>query len=294
VISSLAEANLLEPVADAIGRHVLDASVIFASSTPVRLVEPATPPIGCGRLWAYSRDERPWSGQAPPAVWYRFCNVRRGRHPIDHLAHYRGWIYADGHAGCDAHGHSVSFREIACMEQVRREFLAIQDSHHAALTAEATDRITQILAAEAPLYGTTPNHRAEHRQRSIAPLIDDLEVWLAMQLTAVPTKSAVAAAIRFALVRLARLRPYLEDGRLDLTNIAREYTSHADFGEDSFWTVSTASAGAATAVICTLIETARINDVDPFGWLAAISELLSSSGSASLDELLPWQWKPSQ
>ncbi len=57
---------LLEPLADAIGRHVLSAEAIFADDTPVSMLAPGSGKTQTARLWTYARDERPWGGGAPP------------------------------------------------------------------------------------------------------------------------------------------------------------------------------------------------------------------------------------
>jgi hypothetical protein len=100
---------LLEPLADAIGRHVLAGQAIFADDTPVQMLTPRCPAGDCpqsprggagktatARLWAYGRDERPRGSSVPPASWYRFSPDRKGQHPKDHLVGYRGWMHADG------------------------------------------------------------------------------------------------------------------------------------------------------------------------------------------------------
>ena len=70
---------LLEPLADAIGRHVRRGGAIFADDTPVAMLAPGTGKTRTARLWTYVRDERPWAGEAPPAVWYRFSGDRKGQ-----------------------------------------------------------------------------------------------------------------------------------------------------------------------------------------------------------------------
>ena len=90
---------LLEPLADAIGRHVLSAEAIFADDTPISMLAPGTGKTHTARLWTQPRDEGPWGGGASPAAWYRFSGDRTGQHPKDHLGRYRGWMRADGYAG---------------------------------------------------------------------------------------------------------------------------------------------------------------------------------------------------
>ncbi|PWK54897.1 transposase [Roseicyclus mahoneyensis] len=110
---------LLEPLADAIGRHVLSAEAIFADDTPVRMLAPGTGKTQTARLWTYARDERPWGGTAAPAAWFKFSGDRKGQHPKDHLARFRGWMHADGYAGFEDLYRTGAIREVACMAPSR-------------------------------------------------------------------------------------------------------------------------------------------------------------------------------
>lgn len=209
-------AALLEPLADAIGRHVLAAEAIFADDTPVQMLAPGTGKTRTARLWTYARDERPWGGNAPPAAYYRFSGDRKGQNPKDHLSRFRDWMPADGYAGFEDLYRSGAIREVACMAHVRRKFVDIHRSQGSPIAQEAITRIAQLYAVEKEARGLPPDRRAELRHAQAAPVFDDLEVWLAMQLTRISGKSPLAAAIRYALTRMERMRPYLDHGILEL------------------------------------------------------------------------------
>ena len=151
---------LLEPLADAIGRHVLSAEAIFADDTPVRMLAPGTGKTQTARLWTYARDERPWAGTAPPAAWYRFSGDRKGQHPKDHLARFRGWMHADGYAGFEDLYRSGAIREVACMAHVRRKFVDIHRSQGSPIAEEAIGRIAQLYAVEKQAKGSPSERRA--------------------------------------------------------------------------------------------------------------------------------------
>ena len=146
---------LLEPLADAIGRNVLAAEAIFADDTPVRMLAPGTGKTQTAQLWTYARDERPWSGAAPPAVWYRFLGDRKGQHPKDHLARFRGWMHADGYAGFEDLYRGGAIREVACMAHVRRKFVDILRSQGSPIAEEAIQRIAQLYAVEKQARGSS-------------------------------------------------------------------------------------------------------------------------------------------
>ena len=90
---------LLEPLAERIGHLVRDGKTLFADDTPVKMQVPGLKRTKTARVWTYVRDERTWSGPAPPCVWYRFTIDRKGAHPVDHLDGYKGVVHADGYAG---------------------------------------------------------------------------------------------------------------------------------------------------------------------------------------------------
>lgn len=94
-------------------------------------------PFHPGRL---GRDERPWGGDSPPAAWYRFSDDRKGQHPKDHLARFRGWMHADSYAGLNDLYRSGAIHEVACMAHVRRKFVDIHRSRGSPIAEEALGR----------------------------------------------------------------------------------------------------------------------------------------------------------
>ena len=91
-------AALLAPLADAVKQHVLSGDAIFADDTVVNVMAPGKGKTATGRLWSYSRDERSFSGEAAPAVWYQFSPDREA-YIKKHLADYKGFMHADGYGG---------------------------------------------------------------------------------------------------------------------------------------------------------------------------------------------------
>lgn len=286
-------AALLEPLADAIGRHVLAGKAIFADDTPVSMLAPGTGRTQTARLWTYAREERPWGSNAPPAAWYRFSGDRKGRHPQDHLSGFRGWMHADGYAGFEGLYRSGEIREVACMAHIRRKFVDVHKSQGSIIAEEAIRRIAQLYAVEAEARGSPPDQRVEIRQAKARQIFDDLEVWLGTQLTVISGKSPLAAAIRYALTRMPRLRPYLDHGIIEFDNNPAERAMRAiDLGRKNYLFVGSQTGGKAAAVAYTLIETAKLNDVDPQAWLADTIARIPDHKITKIDDLLPWQWRP--
>jgi transposase len=282
---------LLAPLADAIGRHVLAAGAIFADDTPIRMLAPGTGKTRTARLWTYARDERPWGGPAAPAAWYRFSADRKGEHPKDHLARFRGFMHADGYAGFDELYRSGAIREVACMAHVRRKFVDVHRAQASPIAEEAIQRIARLYAAEKQARGSPPERRVALRQATAAPVFHDLEAWLREQLARISGKSPLAAAIRYALARMERMRPYLDNGTLELDNNTAERGMRAiALGRKNHLFVGSEAGGKAAAIAYTLIDTAKLNDVDPEAWLADTIARTPDYKITKVDKLLPWNW----
>ena len=228
-------AALLEPLAGAIQRHVLSGAAIFADDTPVNMLSPGAGKTKTARLWAYVRDERPWKGDAPPAAFYRFSRDRKGEQPTEHLKDYKGWMHADGYSGFNDLYRSGRVREVACMAHARRKFVDVFKSQGSAIAEEAIKRIAALYGIEKEARGQSPEDRAAIRQEKAKPLFDELEAWLGSQLPKISGKSELAKAIRYALTRMKKMRPYLDHGILELdTDVVEQPFSQPVLGFGGF------------------------------------------------------------
>jgi transposase len=119
-----------------------------------------------------------------------------------------------------------------------------------------------------------------------------MKPWLQTELARIPGRGALAEAIRYALARWDELSRFLDDGRIDLDNnpverairpIALGRKNHLFAGSDG--------GGVRWATVCSLVATAKLNDVEPFGYLKDVLERMTNGHPMSrLDELLPWNW----
>jgi transposase len=284
-------AALLEPLADAIGRHVRAGPAIFVDDTPLKMQAPGTGKCKTGRIWTYARDERPWNGQAPPAAWYKFSVDRKGMHPADHLAVYKGWVHADGYSGFNELYRSGDIREVACLAHIRRKFVDVFQSEGSVIAEEAIKRIAGLYGVEKQARGQSPEERVRLRQESARPIFDDLEAWLQAQLPKISGKSELAKAIRYALVRMKKLRPYLDEGFLEADNNAAERAMKpVALGRKNWLFAGSEGGGKAAAIAFTLIETAKLNGVNPQAWLTDVLSRIAEHKITRLDELLPWRY----
>ncbi|MES0404102.1 MAG: IS66 family transposase, partial [Hyphomicrobium sp.] len=216
---------------------------------------------------------------------------RKGRWPKDHLKNFHGWLHADGYAGFEELYRTGSIKEVACLAHIRRKFFDIHTAQGSGIAKEALERIAELYTIEASIRGDPPDKRRAARQKHATPLIDDLEAWLQAQLTQISGKSVLASAIRYGVTRLKRLRPYLEDGRLSIDNNAAERGMRAiAVGRKNYLFMGSDNGGKSAAVAYTLIETAKLNGVDPQAWLTDTLARIADHKINRIDQLLPWRY----
>ena len=232
--------------------------------------------------------------QAPPAAWYRFTVDRKGAHPASHLSGYKGWIHADGYASFKELYRSGGISEVACLAHIRRKFTDIFQAEGSTIAEETIRRIAGLYGVEKEARGLVPEERVEIRQARAEPIFDDLEAWLHAQLPKFSGKSELAKAIRYALTRMKKLRPYLAHRFLEAdNNCAERSMKPVALGRKNFLFVGSEGGGKSAAIAYTLVETAKLNGVDPQAWLTDILSRIADHKITRIDELLPWRYAAS-
>jgi transposase len=289
-----AAAATLMPLVETIRSHVLAAERIHADDTTVPVLAKGKTRIG--RLWTYVRDDRPFGGPDPPAAIFFYSPDRGGKHPEEHLATYAGLMQADAYAGFNrlygAGRKPGPIIEAACWAHARRQFFDLARLAKAPIAIEAIERIDALFAIEREINGLTPHERLAVRHERSRPLVVALEAWLREQRARLSRQSKVAQAIAYSLTRWAALTRFLDDGRLCMSNNAAERGIRpVAVGRKNWIFAGSDEGGRRAAAIYTLIETAKLNDVDPQAWLADILARLQDHPAKRIDELLPWNWK---
>jgi len=281
----------LAPLVEAIGAHVMGAGKVHGDDTPVRVLAPGTGKTRTGRLWVYVRDERPFAGSAAPAVLYRYSEDRKGEHPRQHLAAFRGTLQADGYAGFNELYRAGECIEVACWAHVRRKFFDIHAANGAPLAREALERIGVLYGVEREARGKPPEERRSLRQSRAGPLLDELKAWFEAVLPELSGKSELAGALRYALTRWTALTRYRDDGHLEIdNNIAERAIRGVALGRKNWLFAGSDAGGERAAAIYTLIETCKLNEIDPRAWLSHVLARTATHPAKRIDELLPWHW----
>ena len=288
-------AKLCTPLQDHILKQIKQSQALFADDTTIRL-QPGKGSKGkscvTARLWAYARDDSGYGSDNPPAVAFQFTTDRKGEHPVSHLKDYKGWVHADGYSGFNCLWTDGERREQACLAHVRRKFSDLVSSQQSVVGAEAVERIAKLYAIEKRIKGLPPDQRVQVRQAEAKQILDDLEAWLEGQQARVSGKTPLAAAIRYALNRLPKIRPYLDNGFLEIDNNTVERCIRPiGLGRKNYLFVGSIAGGQAAALFYTLIGTAKLNDVCPRAYLTWLFETIAGHSVNDIEALTPWAFK---
>ena len=214
--------RVLAPLVEAMRRYVLNTDKLHGDDIPVPVLAPGNGKTKTARLWTYVRDDRPAGGSAAPAVWFAYSPDRKGDHPQQHLSGFRGTLQADAYAGFNRLYETGQVQEAACWAHVRRKFFDLHQAHASPIAAEALARIGQLYGIEREIRGRSPDERWQVRQSRSRPLLESMREWLQATLAKLSKKSAVTAAIQYALGRWSALLRFSENGRLEIDNNAAE------------------------------------------------------------------------
>jgi transposase len=290
----------LTPLYDLIVSTVLSSAKIFADDTTLAVLDPGRGRTKTGRLWCYAVDDRAWDGPGHPAVAYFYSEDRKSERPAGHLAGFQGVLQVDGYAGFkrlagDRTDGSVTLA--FCWAHMRRPFYEFFTSTKSPLAAEVLGRIRELYAIEAEIRGHPAEYRKTVRQERSRPIVDALHTWLHNHAGRVSAASDLAKAIRYAIRHWPGLVVFLDDGRVEMdTNVVeRAIRPNALTRKNALFAGSDGGA-QHWAMAMTLIQTAKLNAVDPMAWLTDVLERVVSGQTKTQDlhTLLPWNWKAIQ
>jgi transposase len=283
---------LLDPLVAALGRYVLAAQKVHADDTPVKVLAPGRGKTKTGRLWVYVRDDRPAGNKAAPAAWFRYSPDRKGEWPQAHLAKYAGILQADAYGGWTNLYDSGRVTEAACWAHARRPWWDLYLStgrNEDSIAAQALRRIRELYKIEEEIRGQSPEVRCEQRQARAGPLLKDLHAWFGAILARVSTKSELAQAARYSLVRWKALTRYVDDGSIEIDNNAAERALRGvGLGRNNYLFMGSDGGGERAASMYSLVETAKLNGLDPEAYLREVFDRIAEHPVNRIEDLLPW------
>ncbi|MDM0054016.1 IS66 family transposase [Variovorax sp. J22R115] len=294
----------LEPLYEAHRRFILSCRVLHVDETPVPLLDPGSGKTKKAYVWAWARSHH----DPHPGVIYEFCLGRGSQYPMTFLAGkgppcpeppWNGTLITDQYAGYNAVLDAKVYpqrRSAACAAHARRYFeeLSRGGNSASAVATEALQRWARIYRAEAAFAEMDHDNRRHARQQLSKPLWDEFEVWLKLQRTQVIDGSKIAGAIDYSLNAWKALTLHLDDGTVVIdNNLVERQIKPWKLGAKNWLFVGSELAGQRAAVVMSLVQSAKLNGLDPWAYLRDVLARIHAHPSHRLDELLPHRWRPS-
>lgn len=279
----------LQPLFNLLQDHLLDAPFIHMDETRVQVLkEPGRDPSAQSYMWVRTAG--------PPGrkiVLYDYHTSREARVPERLLEGYRGYLMTDGYAGYNSVSKKDGIEHLACWAHARRGFVeakAVQAKGKAGKADEMLALIRKLYKVEADHRQSTDAERLKARQVHSVPVLTEIRAWLDKNLPVVLPSHKLGQALAYMDNQWPRLVRYVERGDLPIDNNPVENSIRPFVVGRKAWLFSDTQAGAhASAIIYSLVETAKGCGLEPYSWLLHVLNHLPLAKTAdAYEKLLPW------
>jgi len=292
----IAGAGWLEHIYKRMQTQMLQHDILHADETSVQVLkEDGRPAQSQSYMWLYRTGR-----DGPPMVLYDYQTTRASSHPRAFLKEFKGYLHVDGYAGydnmpgvvlagCWAHARRKFHEALSLLEPAERKKLGAP----AATGLNFCDRLFEV---ERDLRDVTPEERKAGGEARSKPILEEFRTWLDDHSVKVLSKTQLGSAIRYCLKQWSKLTTFLTDGRLELDNNRSERSIKPFVIGRKNWLFSNTPRGArSSAVIYSIVETAKENGIDPLVYLCLLFDKLPNidrQKAESLDTLMPWADTP--
>lgn len=290
----------LAPVVDRLAEHLRSSTKLFMDETTAPVLDPGRGRTKTGYLWALARDDRAWGGDDPPGVVYFYAPDRRGENAEKFLTGFDGTLQIDGYTGYNrltkpSRKGGDPITVAYCWAHARRKLKEVFDRDGSEIAAEGLRQIAEIYAIEKDIRGTSPGQRLSARQARSAPLVAAFGEWLQAQRLRISAKSRLGEKLAYIHNHWNGLQTFLTDGRVEIdSNNVENLVRPIALNRKNALFAGHDEGGRAWGRIASLIETCKINGVEPFAYLKSTLEAIAAGHPKNrIDDLLPWNFKPS-
>ena len=282
----------LRPVFDALVADLKRSTKLFMDETRAPVLDPGKRKTKTGYFWALARDDRPWDGDDPPGVAFTYAPGRSGQYADDILKGFSGILQVDGYAGYNRllKRADQTIALAYCWAHARRKLHEVAQNSTAPIAEEGLKQIAALYRIEADIRGQSPEARVAARREHSAPKIAAFETWLTKHRARASSKSPLGEALKYIAKYWNGLTLFLTDGRIEIDSNPVERTIRPIALNRKNALFAGHDVGAENwGVIASLIETCKMNSVDPNAYLTAtLSAIVNGHKQSQIDDLLPW------
>jgi transposase len=284
-------ADILRPIVDAMKPDLFLSPKIHTDDTVIPVLEEGRDTTKEGRLWNYI-------GCDPPCVIYDYSPNRQQKWAEEFLKGYKGYLQADAYTGYDKIYANYDIVEVACQAHARRKFFEITQANKKiskskeGLAVTALSYIGKLYKIEAKINNLTPLAKKAVRKREANSILKEYKKWLLEKNRVVLPKSPLGQAISYTLNNWVALTRYLGDGILSIdNNQAERLIRPITVGRGNWTFAGSDRGGKAAAIIYSLIETCKLNKINPYEYLVDILTRIPNTLSRDIKSLLPYNWQ---
>lgn len=284
----------LKFIYDRMREHLLKRDILHADETTLQVLhEPGRPATSTSYMWLFRTGR-----DGPHIILYNYQTSRSGKHPRNFLEGFTGYLSSDGYAG---YNDMPGIINVGCFAHARRNFadalkaMPPKKDDKITTTEEGLAFCNNLYSIEKTLEDATPEERYSVRMEKSRPILDDFKAWIKYQASRVMPKSALGKAIIYCKNQMNKLESYLLDGRLEIDNNRAERSIKPFVMGRKAWLFSNTPKGAnSSAVIYSVVESAKENGLNPFPYLTHLLGTLPNinlEDKSTLDDLMPWSNK---
>lgn len=274
--------------------HLVTKEVLHADETVLEvLCEPGRPATTDSYMWMYRT-----SGDSVPIVLYDYREGRSGAYPKEFLKGFNGYLHTDGYAG---YNKVADVTLIGCWAHARRKYdeaiASLPKNSDGAAAQASKDGLLYCnmlfdLERKMDEEGLTYDQRKERRLQVSKPILEAYFTWVETQSQSALPQGYLGKALTYSRNQKDKLMNVLLDGRLELSNNRGERAMKPFVIGRKNWLFSNTPRGAkSSAIIYSIIETAKENGLIPFNYLTYLLERLPNINlkhPEQLDKLLPY------
>jgi len=285
-----------QPLLNLLKEEIQTGNYVNIDETPLQVLkEPCRSPTSKSYMWIFRRGD-----PEKPVLLYEYHSTRSGDAAIEFLRDFQGYVQTDGYSGYTFLDTKKGVCHIGCWAHARRKFMDVIKAQGKNRKAGAADQALKYIRAlyklekEAKKQGLSIDEIFQMRQNKAKPILDDFEKWLAKKKLQTLPKGLLGKAITYTMNQWHRLAGYIEHGQLSPDNNMAENSIRPFVIGRKNWLFSGTPDGAeASALLYSLIETAKANKLEPYAYLRHVFERIPTATTLEkIEALLPWNVSP--
>ena len=278
----------LKPIYDVLHKQLLQSRVIHVDETTMQVLnEPNKPATSKSYMWLYQSSK----DASEQIALYQYKPTRAGENARKFLEGYHGFMHCDGYEG---YNKVTDVTRVGCWAHLRRKFndgIPKNSTKTKSQSEIGKDFCDELFEIERTIAYLSPKERLHLRKEKATPILNQFWNWV--EHTNALKNSTLGKALQYAKNQKVYLMNYLEDGECQLSNNLAERSIRPFVVGRKAWNFSTSTKGAtASGVVYSLIQTAKLNGLDPYKYLNYLFEELPDTPFKEYPELLqgllPW------